>query len=144
MADLRFLFMDHIFFSLSHCPVFLPFLHFSHHCVGRAPTPQLPHWPADFTNSFTAFLSRSHDSSSWPLCTQSTLLLKTLQYHLLQRPPRYGFTTAAQIPSLPPALVIFLYLLCVNTAHTYKCAHGQRRSVFIRARDGGMPVVWAL
>lgn len=40
-----------------------------------------------------------------------------------------------------PALVIFLYLFCVNTAYTYKCAHGQPHSVFIRAGDRGMPAV---
>lgn len=49
-----------------------------------------------------------------------------------------------QTTDLTPALDIFLYLFCVNTAHTYKWAHGQPRSVFIQAGDRGMLVVEAL
>lgn len=41
---------------------------------------------------------------------------------------------APEIAALAPALVLFFYLFCVNTAHTYKCAHGQPHSVFIRVR----------
>lgn len=89
---------------------------------------------------FAAFLSRSYVSSS-PLCTHSTFALRISD---TQNPPwnilalllicsafnhNHPPHTAA---SLCPALA--LYLLCVNSAHMYKCVHGQPRSVFIWAR----------
>lgn len=126
---LRFLFMDPILSFCSHSPVFFPFLHFSYLCFGGAPKPNLLQWPADSTNSFTAFRSKNHTSSS-PLCTPTTpcpskhldTLCKDLpgtsspSCHCV---PVLCLTTALRIAVLPPALVIFLYLFCVNTAHTY-------------------------
>lgn len=133
-------------FLLFPFPRFLPFLHFSHHCFGRAPTTKLFHLPADSTNSFYSIpeqescllLTSVYTLHLYPLSKPST---KTSQQHPRPRVASFLFCIRPQlhkIAALPPALVIFLYLFCVNT---YECAHGQLRSVFIRAGDGGMPAV---
>lgn len=67
-------------------PCFSLFFHVLYHCFGSAPTQKLFHWPADCTNSFTAFLSESRASSS-PLCSHYTLPCKTLWYPSW-RPPQ--------------------------------------------------------
>lgn len=123
---------------------FLSFLHFffSHHCFGRAPTPKPFHWPADFTHSFTTFLSKNHAASS-PLCTHYTLPLKSSDTLYKDLPGTSSSSccaaslfnhTASQIAAFTSCSgYISLYLFCVNTAYKHERAHGRPHSVFIRA-----------
>ena len=130
-------------FLLCPFPRFLLFSIFFHPCFGRTPTPKafpLACWLYKrlYGNSWASMLPTPH------LCIHTHLDPKKLWY-LLQR-PLWNILTLVLLQScsvfnhklrrlqpLPPALVKFLYLLCVNTAHTHKCAHGQPHCVFTRA-----------
>lgn len=123
---LRFLSVDPILFFCSHSPVFFPFLHFS-----GAELQNLSLFNGLLTLQTALQHSRgqNHTSSS-PLCTPAAPCpskhLDTLYKDLpgtsspsCRCVPVLCLTTALQIAVLPPTLVIFLYLFCVNTAHTY-------------------------
>lgn len=92
-----------LIFFYSHSSVFCFSL--SHHCVGTAPTFKLLHWPADSTNSFTAFLSRNPASFS-PLCTHYTLSLKISD------------TLYKDLPGTPSPLCCFIPFLYLATSLT--------------------------
>lgn len=101
---------------------------------GKAPNQTLLHWPVERANSFAAFQSRGHASSS-PLYTHRG----TPCQH--RGTPHPSLKACREHPQHVPHTGTFLYLSCVNTLHMYERAHGPVLCLHKQEMEARWPVL---